>query len=436
MIRNGTRLDVPRPLNKPVSANKGNSTIAIADASSLKSRAAAAAVSTTVSPAQTNPPAAKDGTFSIQNVSPIEQSRSVGASRDQASELSHPVTDNDLPSEETDLIATNTVSSKATARRNPAHVYIWDNSFAVLRLDEYWTHKEWSRISEGSVLTIQDIWDCLGVSNPDAHTPLLTALRVEIRAIAVRIRTHLDPEELLWCAADTKYLDEEILMLLNEYASRLWCPDAYQPFPRSGLITGNYRKTLVYEQDEDRRLVRLHMHQLVFLEALARPKGADSDDAKAEPAHSATGHLVQRIVPAGIYEPVPLQNKPIAQPMPERKRPFSSDSTKNLNKENGQAAAIASQDPTIVEQRPNKTRKVHHNNIVDDAVANTSSTIKIYRGPSALTRSILEYLNNYGGLTFDETASLTNIEFFLTDLPTNEVNNANYANDFPTILSA
>ncbi|KAI8936936.1 hypothetical protein NX059_006165 [Plenodomus lindquistii] len=436
IIRNKTRPNDPGLVGKPIPAEKGTSTTTLSGASSLESRAVAAPVSTAVSPAQTIPPAADDATFTAQNVSPILLPRDVGASRDQASELSHPVTDNALPSQETNLSVPEAASSRDTAPRNSAQVETGDNSFAGLRLDEYWTHKEWSCVGEDSIVTIQDIWNCLGVSNPDAHSPSLTALQVEIRTIAGRLRTHLDPDELLWCAADTKYLHEEIDVLLNEYASRLWGLDAYQPLPQTGLIAGSHRKILIYEQDDDRRVLRLHMNQLVFLEALAPPKGTVGDDEKPEPAHSATGHLVQCVVPARTYEPVASQTKPPAQTKPERKRPFSSDSTKDSDKENSEAVVITSQEPTAAEERAKKTRKVHHNNVVNDVAANTSSSIKVYRGPSALTGSMLEYLNNYGNPTFDESACLSNIDFFLIDLPTTGANNADYTDDFATILTA
>jgi hypothetical protein len=150
-----------------------------------------------------------------------------------------------------------------------------------LTLSVYWDETFWRRFVTEDVVTISKISASLGVRAQSARKmkdlatgqaqandhPFIFKLEVETNRIASNLHAKLSTDELVKTAAYSNSLVEEIDVLLADYAPNIWGMDA----DRSKLLTPDrgriYVKHLTYENDEDRKSLRLHLHQWICAKA-------------------------------------------------------------------------------------------------------------------------------------------------------------------------
>ncbi|KAF1932905.1 uncharacterized protein M421DRAFT_252122 [Didymella exigua CBS 183.55] len=107
--------------------------------------------------------------------------------------------------------------------------------------------------------------------------------------IAGKLCDNLSAAELIAFAADPSYLDEEIDILFDDY-SFIWSVDA----DRTKLLTAGsdllYPTDLSYEDDDDRKLLWIHLHRWTFIVALE----------KCKEVHGAGVHNMRKVIDTEI----------------------------------------------------------------------------------------------------------------------------------------
>ncbi|KAH9877476.1 hypothetical protein IAQ61_002843 [Plenodomus lingam] len=310
-----------------------------------------------------------------------------------------------------------------------------------LPLDKYWTIEEWTYISEDPFSISETIWEHVGY-NQDANFPELVALRDHIRELGLQIYSQLLKEDVHKCAAESHYLEEETDILLDLYAPQLWGMDADRSFTGPNDFEGPYQKVLVYEDADDRKILCLHIHQLVFLGALSTMR--DLGDSQSltlsgqEWLDQQQALLAEKcVLPWKTYEP--LSNQDGHVPPHGLKRSYSSASGSSAepyesDKENVNSSPLVIP-ASAVEKRPAKRQKTDHD-VPSLKEEPTSPKPKpfAYTGNCPLTASMLDYMHNYGSPTFDEQSALCSIEFRLAKLPSAS-HMALYNTTFTVVLS-
>tara|TARA_R110002003_G_scaffold121_23_gene10834 strand:- start:445 stop:3300 length:2856 start_codon:yes stop_codon:yes gene_type:complete len=142
-----------------------------------------------------------------------------------------------------------------------------------LPLNEYWTESDWRGFTLKTGVSITTLLSAIGlpirrvITGVAVKHPIGTILSEEVNHLATTLYAQLSADDLVLAAADSSYLNDEIDALLDEYAPDIWGMDA----DRSRLLKPGtdhqYPKALVYEADEDRKLIWLHLHQWIFKRA-------------------------------------------------------------------------------------------------------------------------------------------------------------------------
>jgi hypothetical protein len=162
----------------------------------------------------------------------------------------------------------------------------WQNSKPSL--PEYWDSSIWQRFTKTAVITVSKAVQCLGINPKHGNRgivfphPVQQSLSTDIDAIATKLYAQLPADELVRCAADSNYLNKELDIILDTYALDIWSIDA----DRAGMLEAGeenaYEENLVYEYDDDRRLLWIYLHRWVFVRSfeLLRKQGGDADVRK------------------------------------------------------------------------------------------------------------------------------------------------------------
>jgi hypothetical protein len=160
-------------------------------------------------------------------------------------------------------------------------------AYSKLPLTKYWDEDTWRRFTKTAVVTLSTVVQGLGLRPSSGRMTTFQHsaaqnLSNDIGAIAMKLYAQLPASDLVSCAADPKYLDEELDVILDTYAPDIWGmnADRGQLFrPEEGSV---YEEDLVYEIDEDRKMLWLGLHRWVFVRAfeLLRKHGEEEDARK------------------------------------------------------------------------------------------------------------------------------------------------------------
>jgi hypothetical protein len=212
---------------------------------------------------------------------------------------------------------------------------------------EYWSEKSWKPFLKSNVVTLSTLISRLGLTfynlrskrRVRVHHPAGEQLLDEVFTIASLLYTQLSADQLVQAAADSSFLNEDIDLLLEEYAPSIWAVDA----DRSNLLQAGelelYPKDLVYEDDDDRKLLWLHIHQFIFIKAFHDlRKFGDSEKGRAAALYRLPGPSLGSVVPCRTYTVAPpdeqSQPKPSDASKPKKKKQNprkreASEGTKN-----------------------------------------------------------------------------------------------------------
>ncbi|CAO2648049.1 Nn.00g089710.m01.CDS01 [Neocucurbitaria sp. VM-36] len=295
-----------------------------------------------------------------------------------------------------------------------------------LPLDRYWDETIWRRFISASTLSMRIFVSCLGLKFRHVRGctvfdwPAAKSLEAETARVATRLYAQLSPETLVACAANPDILDEDIDVLLAEYAPQLWGMDA----DRSGLLKAGvddtYMKDLVYEDDEDRKLLWLHLHRWIFAQAFSMlRKWGSSDEVK------------QGIVAALHHDPSPANTFKV----PERSymlTPIGVNQVHEHSREQEPSIPLEEYQPKPVQghetrgsafqRRETSTTADQHQKLLSkrhkaDAPTPTFKTpsLEVSTFPAslpntfALTTTFLSYLQDYGQSDYPEVTMLNSI---------------------------
>ncbi|KAF2000126.1 hypothetical protein P154DRAFT_209565 [Amniculicola lignicola CBS 123094] len=136
----------------------------------------------------------------------------------------------------------------------------------------YWDRQIWRSMAHRST-SIRKIIEVLGLDTKDTalhgipqfSKPCVNRLQDEVTAVAARLPKAL--EELIDVAADPRSLDHAIDDLCAEYGHDVWGMDANRSHLLDPTEGTAYSKDLLYENEEDRKMICLHLHQWICLKA-------------------------------------------------------------------------------------------------------------------------------------------------------------------------
>jgi hypothetical protein len=195
------------------------------------------------------------------------------------------------------------ISAATHTTRSPADAYT---------PDAYWEESTWLALTRIPEIPYMVFIRYLGFRDKPSDTPddlVCTLLDEETDRIAQRLWAHLSTEDLFKRAADPDYLVQEIDVLLAEYAPDIWGMDADRSRLLMPLEFKQYQKQLVYEDDDDRKLLWLHIHRWMFAKAFVVQKDkVDSREvrivllSRMRPINS---HGSAFLVPDGTFLPLP-----------------------------------------------------------------------------------------------------------------------------------
>jgi hypothetical protein len=145
-----------------------------------------------------------------------------------------------------------------------------------LSLTEYWSEESWAQFTTSAPVPLSDIVAALGLkirslASVDVINHVTgSKLNKEIDRISSQLYGQLCTKHLVVAAADSDFLDKESDVLLDEYAPSIWGMDTDRSQLSRAKSGGLYAKDLRYEDDEDRKLLWLHLHQWIFARAFER----------------------------------------------------------------------------------------------------------------------------------------------------------------------
>lgn len=156
-----------------------------------------------------------------------------------------------------------------------------------LNMTQQWDETIWRRFVATSVLGVTTPISSLGLKVRRSYGKLVIdhpvgdQLRNEVDRAASMLYARHQAEELVIAAADSSFLVEVIDHLLNEYASEIWGMDADRSLLLSAGEVETYPTNLIYENDEHRLKLWLHIRQWLFIQAFEflRNQG-DSDETR------------------------------------------------------------------------------------------------------------------------------------------------------------
>ncbi|KAI8936935.1 hypothetical protein NX059_006164 [Plenodomus lindquistii] len=297
----------------------------------------------------------------------------------------------------------------------------------------HWTEREW-HVAKYTAPDIKfALWSHLGLNNVVPTSKLET----EVLVVGKRIALQLSTEDCCRCATSDSYLVQDIDILLDEYAPLYWGLDAPgrtivekdSPGPRKG-------KDLVYEDDEDRKMLWLHLHQLIFLDALATVACYDTGGGQWKETDARNlAKLAKRkqcVVPPRTYAPLPVQSEAVYYHGLDPRASIFSVSYGESQREN-KGTTITTHPAATTQVQSIQIQNTQHNSCLPHPRQGTQSAPPNSTNLSDLTASLLQYFHEQGDTTFSESTALGKIRYNLITLPPSF---RLYTVDFPTVLLA
>ncbi|KAF3002039.1 hypothetical protein E8E13_008845 [Curvularia kusanoi] len=159
----------------------------------------------------------------------------------------------------------------AKETRNPTLLIAKD-----LPLNKYWDEKDWqvyySHIHEQEIFlaTVRSLGMRVTPRYATSSSPTIEhfeALGKDIREISQKLSSVFSAAELFRYAEDRKFLDGEITLLLETH-STIWSFDSNRKKLLAPGEDVNYPRDLFFENDEDQKILRMHLHRWIFLMTL------------------------------------------------------------------------------------------------------------------------------------------------------------------------
>ena len=289
-----------------------------------------------------------------------------------------------------------------------------------LPLNEYWNERTWRRFTKSSPVHIGTFISCLGLvkCNVLGDTTFdhlaANAMSAAIDEIASGLYAKVSAESLVVCAANPDFLDEEIDVLLDEYAPDIWGMDA----DRSKLLepgtNDTYPKNLVYENDDDRKLLWLYLHRWIFAKAFSTLRECGGSDE------------VERGVVVALSHG---SSSTISSSVPERFYAQTLPGTEGEQDHKGKRKAS-------IPPSPDQPKRPKGDQIHASQPENASSS---QPNASSLTNTFVKYLQNCGQSSVLETTPLDSIEHELSQITMylpSLLNTEPYAADFPSVFAS
>ncbi|KAF2281513.1 uncharacterized protein EI97DRAFT_31538 [Westerdykella ornata] len=127
----------------------------------------------------------------------------------------------------------------------------------TLPLTRHWNAAEWSRFWNNSPVPLSSVFDALDI-DPKVHRDSLTVTKLHEEIKAVAMKLPLTQDELVGMAADRESIREEVRFLMEWFGERVW---------GKGPGGRNLTRRLVVGREGDGELIRLHLHQAIFMKA-------------------------------------------------------------------------------------------------------------------------------------------------------------------------
>ncbi|KAL6711152.1 hypothetical protein ACN47E_005683 [Coniothyrium glycines] len=246
-------------------------------------------------------------------------------------------------------------------------------------LDQYWDATVWCRFLKGCTVSMKAIVACLGLRSHWKQRRCMAfdyvpaaQLSQEIENIAARLYVQLTGEQLVHCAADSTYLDEEVDILLDEFAPQIWGLDCHRTQLLQPGAEELYPKHLVYEEDEDRKLLWLHLHRWTFARAFTFLRQANTH-VKQGLIAALQQRMVDAdsVVPARNYSP----RDPVTTTTPQQIQKRKADSS--VKKNGTKKTRTTSSSARHIDRYPEQSRRLIVRLVLDSS----------RRGPKALDPS-------------------------------------------------
>lgn len=271
-------------------------------------------------------------------------------------------------------------------------------------------------------MSVIDIISCLGLQHqlssnrPIFHHPSVKAMSADIEATALQLYVQHSLGDLINHAADPGSLTQEIDVLLDEYAPYIWGMDADTSHLLEVGYHELYTKYIIYELDDDRKKLWLHLHQWIFILAFAHVRELGKG-VKAK-------HTVnERLTPNGGSEKKSVLSKRPSDAPP----PATGNAGRNgLTVTTPMSSPLPTQDNSKLETSKHpgnshepsvKKQKTQHTNptMTGPSTAPNPSPA-IGATPSKLTAAFLNYMQVQGQMEFIELSVLDTLEYDVSQL--------------------
>lgn len=238
--------------------------------------------------------------------------------------------------------------------------------------------------------------------------PPAKSLDLELDTIAMRLYVRLTPVQLSKRAADSSFLNKEIDILFNEYAPDIWSMDSDRTHLLEPSDRHIYAKHLVYEDDSDRKLLRIYLHQWTFIKAFGLfEEFGCSEEAKTRVLDAwglGPRLYMKSVVPKKSYPPAPMPVKADRKQVLKRKAsvPISHNQSDR-----------GSTEQSVENSRITKQRRVGS---VMSGAAHSPTADEVYHAAyqkiSGLTNAFLDYIRDFDQPDFKESISLVKMQEF------------------------
>jgi hypothetical protein len=321
-----------------------------------------------------------------------------------------------------------------------------------LPLNEYWTESDWRAFTLKTAVSITTLLSAMGlpirrvITGDAVKHPVGTKLSEEANHLATTLYAQLSADGLVFAATDSSYLNNEIDALLDEYAPDIWGMDA----DRSRLLVAGtnhqYPKALVYEDDEDRKLIWLHLHQWIFKRAFDElVKYGDTEKARERALDSlplTTSDGAAWVVPDRFYRPASTtQQRRLEVTKSKLKLPVKGTLTTPPWNRHQTPASMRQRNPSDTSTTQSRKRKA--NSEVALPLRVSSKRARLYDTNPASgrlwTHTFLAYLKDSASHTHDEPAHLDKISQELVAIAPSLpklLGRTLFSTSFPTALDA
>jgi hypothetical protein len=144
-----------------------------------------------------------------------------------------------------------------------------------LDVTEEWDERIWRRYTTGNVVPALKFMSSLGLkvrqnnSSGVADNLACNKLMKEVSKAAAELHASSSIDELVEAAADYTFFEQWIAVLVNKYAKDLWAPGVDRTHLLQAGEVEVFLKELDTKNEDDRKMLHLHLHQWIFAKAFA-----------------------------------------------------------------------------------------------------------------------------------------------------------------------